>query len=111
MRLKAEINSLLVATGALLALVSLLLPLSAAAVDACIVHPLRSTPCPHLIYKLLKLKADQPAKITCICVTDFKKFLTTPKDESKRMMQKMDLKSLAADLQLTEEQVASLAKR
>ena len=94
-----------------MALGSLLLPLSAAAVDSCIVHPKRSTPCPHLIYKLMKLKADQPAKITCVCIADFKKFLTIPKDDSKRMMQKMDLKSLAADLQLTQEQVANLAKR
>ena len=92
---------------------ALLLPGTALAIDACIQDPKRpkADPCPHQIYKLMKLKKDEPAKITCICLTDFQKFLTPPKDATEEALRGMELRSLAADLQLTEEQVANLAKR
>lgn len=89
----------------------LFIPMSAFAVDDCIEDPLRTEPCPHQIYRMMKLKKDEPAKITCICMADFTKFLTPPKDETERMLRKMELKKLAAELQLSEEQVANLAKR
>lgn len=81
------------------------------AVDHCIEKPRRSTPCPHQIVKLMKLKADQPAKITCICLTDFEKFLTPAKNDTERALRKMEIKTLMAELQLTEAQIVSLAKR
>lgn len=90
---------------------SLLLTPQVLAVDSCIEKPKRSTPCPHLMYKLMKLKPDLPAKITCICMADFEKFLTPPKGDTEKALRKMELKQLAADLQLTQEQVANLAKR
>jgi hypothetical protein len=90
---------------------ALLLSLPTAAVEGCIEAPKRSTPCPHQIYKLMKLKKDQPSQITCICITDFEQFLTPAKDQTAKIMRKMNLKQLAAELQLTETQVANLAKR
>jgi hypothetical protein len=104
MQLKAEIKTFVV-------IASLLLSCSAMAIDSCIQKPKRGGPCPHLIYKLMKLKPDKPAKITCVCLVDFEKFLVEPKDDTEAAMRRLELKGLAADLQLTEEQVANLAKR
>lgn len=86
-------------------------PFSVSAIDACIQHPKRVDPCPHQIYKMMKLRETEPAKITCICLADFTRFLQAPKDDTEKMLRKMELKQLAAELQLTEEQVANLAKR
>jgi hypothetical protein len=81
------------------------------AVDSCIQHPNRSKPCPHQIYKLMKLQDDKPAKITCVCMTDFTKFLTPAKGDKETVMRKMELEQLKAQLQLNEAQILSLAKR
>lgn len=81
------------------------------AVEQCIEAPKRAAPCPHQIYKLMKLKDDQPAKVTCICLSDFQKFLTEPSDDVEKQLRKLELKGLAADLQLTEQQIKNLAKR
>jgi hypothetical protein len=81
------------------------------AVEQCIQAPKRAVPCPHQIYKLMKFKADQPAKVTCVCVADFAKFLVPAKDDVEKQLRKLELKGLAADLQLTELQVKNLAKR
>lgn len=102
MRLKAN-------TGILMSIFAM--SFSAMAIDACIQDPRRSDPCPHQIYKMMKLRDSEPAKITCICLEDFKKFLVEPKDDTEKMLRKMELKQLAAELQLTEAQVANLAKR
>lgn len=59
----------------------------------------------------MKLKDDQPAKVTCICLSDFQKFLTEPSDDVEKQLRKLELKGLAADLQLTEQQIKNLAKR
>ena len=90
---------------------TLLMPVSTFAINQCIQAPKRAKPCPHQIYKLMQLNKDQPAKVTCICLTDFEKFLTAPKDETEKQLRKLELKSLAADLQLTEQQIKNLAKR
>ncbi len=92
-------------------LLSLVFATPTVAIDTCIEAPRRSKPCPHLIYKLMKLKDDQPAQITCICLTDFKKFLTPATDDTAIALRKMELKMLTAELQLSEAQILSLAKR
>ncbi len=88
-----------------------LISFGASAIDACIQNPRRSEPCPHQIYRMMKLRDSEPAKITCICLADFDKFLTPAKTDTEKALRKMELKRLAAELQLTEEQVANLAKR
>jgi len=102
---KAKLCSMVLAISLPLAL-----PITFAA-DACIQAPKRATPCPHQIYKLMKLKPTEKAKVTCVCITDFKQFLVEPKNDVERQLRKLELKGLAADLQLTEQQVANLAKR
>lgn len=92
-------------------ILALSLSLPTSAIEQCIQAPKRAEPCPHQIYKLMKLKKDQPAQVTCICLTDFKKFLTEPKDDVEKQLRKLELKGLAADLQLTEQQIKNLAKR
>lgn len=92
-------------------IISLLIAPNSVAIDGCIQAPKRNTPCEHQIYKMMKLHKDKPAKITCICLSDFKKFLTEPTDEVEKQLRKLELKGLAADLQLTQEQIKNLAKR
>ncbi|MFT4929616.1 MAG: hypothetical protein ACI8WB_005751 [Phenylobacterium sp.] len=81
------------------------------ALDSCIEKPRRTSPCPHQIYKMMKLKEDQPAQITCICLADFSKFQTPAKGDKAIALRKMELKQLAAELQLTEAQIIDMAKR
>ena len=92
-------------------LLVLLLPMQTLAIDQCIQAPKRAEPCPHQIYKLMQLNKEKPAKVTCICLSDFQKFLTEPKDDVEKQLRKLELKGLAADLQLTEQQIKNLAKR
>lgn len=90
---------------------SMLVSSSSIAIEQCIQAPKRAEPCPHQIYKLMKIKQDQPAKVTCVCVADFQKFLTEPTDDVEKQLRKLELKGLAADLQMTEQQIKNLAKR
>ena len=95
----------------IIAIVLTLVSFSSSAVDECIQAPMRAEPCPHQIYKLMQLDKSKPAKVTCICLSDFKKFLTEPTDDVQKQLRKLELKGLAADLQLTEAQIKNLAKR
>lgn len=104
-----SLNNIISST--LLLVSTLLLPTSALAVEQCIQAPKRAEPCPHQIYKLMQLEAEKPAKVTCVCLSDFQKFLTEPTDEVEKQLRKLELKGLAADLQLTEQQIKNLAKR
>ena len=95
----------------IIAIIFTLVSFGSFAVDECIQAPKRAEPCPHQIYKLMQLDQSKPAKVTCICLSDFQKFLTEPTDDLQKQLRKLELKGLAADLQLTEEQIKNLAKR
>jgi hypothetical protein len=55
----------------------------------CIQSPERTQACPHQLYRLGQLEHMTKPAMLCICVADFKEFLTTPTDEDKAHQQKL----------------------
>ena len=55
----------------------------------CIQSPERTVACPHQIYRLGQLENMAKPAVLCICVADFKEFLTVPADEDEAYKQKL----------------------
>lgn len=55
----------------------------------CIQSPQRTVACPHQIYRLGQLENMAKPAMLCICVADFKEFLTAPADEDEAHKQKL----------------------
>lgn len=62
--------------------------LSTAATE-CIQSPERTLACPHQIYRLGQLDTMEKPAILCICVADFKEFLSEPTDRDEAHKQKL----------------------
>lgn len=82
----------------------------AAEKQACLQKPKRSTPCPHLLYKAVSYK-DESNKLVCICLSDFKSFLTPAKNEQEAAIQKLERQDLTISLGMTEEEIIDLLDR
>lgn len=55
----------------------------------CIQSPERTTACPHQLYRLGQLENMPKPAMLCICVVDFKEFLTIPADPELAHKQKL----------------------
>jgi hypothetical protein len=62
---------------------------SSAEAAECIQSPERTLACPHQIYRLGQLENMAKPAILCICVADFKEFLTEPSDRDEAHKQKL----------------------
>ena len=65
------------------------LTFSAATQADCIQSPERTLACPHQIYRLGQLENMAKPAMLCICVADFKEFLTVPTDRDEAHKQKL----------------------
>ncbi len=65
------------------------LSFSTAVLADCIQSPERTMACPHQIYRLGQLENMAKPAMLCICVADFKEFLTVPTDEDEAHKQKL----------------------
>lgn len=65
------------------------LSFSTAVLADCIQSPERTVACPHQIYRLGQLENMAKPAMLCICVADFKEFLTVPTDEDEAHKQKL----------------------
>lgn len=80
----------------------------------CIQEPSRTSVCPRLIYKSAELPHPQTrqleTRIVCICLADFDDLLLPANNDVEQKMKEMRMKSLTAQLQITEEQLLDLVK-
>ena len=65
------------------------LTFSSAVLADCLQSPDRTVACPHQIYRLGQLENMAKPAVLCICVADFKEFLTVPADEDEAHKQKL----------------------
>lgn len=65
------------------------LTFSATTLADCIQSPERTLACPHQIYRLGQLENMTKPAMLCICVADFKEFLTVPADKDEAHKQKL----------------------
>ncbi|WP_127021016.1 hypothetical protein [Rheinheimera mangrovi] len=65
------------------------LTFSTATLADCIQSPERILACPHQIYRLGQLDNMAKPAMLCICVADFKEFLTVPADADEAHKQKI----------------------
>lgn len=78
--------------------------------EACLQHPKRKKPCPHLLYKAVPFK-DEHTKLLCICVADFQAFLRAAKNEKEAALQKLERQDMAITLGMSEAEILKLLKR
>lgn len=55
----------------------------------CIQSPERTQACPHQLYRLGQLETMEKPAMLCICVADFKEFLTIPSDKDEAYKQQL----------------------
>lgn len=82
----------------------------AAEEQTCLQKPKRSTPCPHLLYKAISYK-DESNKLVCICLSDFKAFLTPAKNAQEAAIQKLERQDLTISLGMSEQEIIDLLDR
>lgn len=81
--------------------------------EQCLQLPERTEPCPHLIYKKAPKTLSSEASgnaVICVCLTDFDSLLQEPQSETERVAQQMRLRQVAAQLQLTPNQLLELVR-
>lgn len=89
-------------------------PFTFALPEQCIEDPLRRNPCPHIIYKTVNLPNKDTGKderqLVCICLTDFKDLFTRADTEVKQKIKEMNLRSLSAQLGISEEKLKEIVQ-
>ncbi|XOV79553.1 MAG: hypothetical protein ACFHVJ_01020 [Aestuariibacter sp.] len=82
--------------------------------EQCIEDPLRRNPCPHVIYKTVNLPnkdtGEDERQMVCICLTDFKDLFTKADSEVKQKIKEMNLRSLSAQLGISEEKLREIVQ-
>lgn len=74
--------------------------------EQCLQDPARTQPCPHLIYKQVSLSEPQGKavkQLLCVCLSDFADLQTPATTDAQRINQNMRLKSLSAQLNMSEQ--------
>lgn len=82
--------------------------------EKCIEDPLRRDACPHIIYKTVRLpdetSGEDKKQMVCICLTDFQPLFQPSDSEVKQKIKEMNLRSLSAQLGISEEKLKEIVE-